>query len=774
MSFNLQVKVDATQANPAIESVGANLDKVKGKAKETQASMGSLFTAIGGTAALIAAGHQLEDVLRQAEQLSDRYTELENRAQKFAVAGIQVTTVLAQQAAVAHELHTTLEPLQALYSGVRAATVDVSLSTKEFTGIVTTLGEAAKLAGQPVDSASQIFDRLRLALESGTGAGKAMKTIIIDFPALAHQWAAAMHTDEEGLVKLATTGKLSFDQLALATASTTGAVNDAFGKRKETYEEERQEIIQNIAIYRQSMDSMQAVAEAANPEVHKFNEEMRDVRDPSRVAQRELAQTTAAVQDLISSAVRAREHMLAMAGAEMAQELLQRIDQINQLGVAISRAFGNDPWGGSHDKTGLLAFLPTGTEEAMKYAASIGEAKRQLGELNAAHAAGAIKGEAYQKQLEGLLTTLNSGQLPSSIKIWHELHDGVDVFHRDLAALETMWKNGAVGEQEYERALSAIVAENPALKQHGEQVKAATDEWVKLTNAAREAAAVGITLPSSVGLTGPHFAGAEREAQSDVIGAKRFDAYAASEQNEQEKARLELLGQYEDAADKYAAALLKIKDAEDDGYVTDQEASRFRIEALKEYNQALLEQQKAYTSWEQHATDAVSGVDRALKGFGETVHDVGKDLEKTLTSAFDNINKSLTDLITTGTTDFRGLATGIGRDFVTFGLHRAEAGIFDAFGGKGGSALGGSASIGAMGTAAAGAATALGALTAAATAAAGAMGGAGLASIIPQGAAAIGGLNATGGLAESPSVVARKAVDARMALAKTLNNIRPR
>src|SRR6185312_15065350 len=85
----------------------------------------------------------------------------------------------------------------------------------------------------------------------------------------------------------------------------------------------------------------------------------------------------------------------------------------------------------------------------MDHAAAIGEAKKQLAALQEAEKHGGIAGDEARKQYEALMTTLNDGRLPATLKLFDSLHEPVRTFKEDLAAAEALWKSGAISLQDF-------------------------------------------------------------------------------------------------------------------------------------------------------------------------------------------------------------------------------------------------------------------------------------------------------------------------------------
>jgi len=82
-----------------------------------------------------------------------------------------------------------------------------------------------------------------------------------------------------------------------------------------------------------------------------------------------------------------------------------------------------------------------------------------------------------------------------------------------------------------------------------------------------------------------------------------------------------------------------------------------------------------YKRWEATATDAISGIDLAVKKLMANTLDVAKTIESAITGAFDQLNNHLTEMITTGKTNWGEFASYIEQQLVKIALQEAEAGL---------------------------------------------------------------------------------------------------
>ncbi len=260
-----------TRLNQSIEQTPAP------KAPTVTGGLGALGGALvggGAAAGVLAFGHQIEQVGEEYEHLDDTYTNLYNHALKFADAGHNTNSVLAQQGELATTLHTTLAQTMDIYDGVGDALNDMNLSSAQLARITQTVGEAAQLAGKPLATTGDLLNQMVTAMNSGADAGRSLRTIMVQVPELAQLWEKSFHTDEAGLMSLAKQGKLTATDLVNALMTTTRGIDELHAKLKITHEDEKQIFDEKVALYRRDSSDFVAVFEAANPKLREFNKEM--------------------------------------------------------------------------------------------------------------------------------------------------------------------------------------------------------------------------------------------------------------------------------------------------------------------------------------------------------------------------------------------------------------------------------------------------------------------------------------------------------------------
>lgn len=88
----------------------------------------------------------------------------------------------------------------------------------------------------------------------------------------------------------------------------------------------------------------------------------------------------------------------------------------------------------------------------------LAQAGDQLRDYRRALKDGEISAEAFRKKYEETMTVLNDGRLPEAIKIWNSIHDPIDQARRDLAALNSLYRQGSLDTRDYVAELKKIAA----------------------------------------------------------------------------------------------------------------------------------------------------------------------------------------------------------------------------------------------------------------------------------------------------------------------------
>lgn len=212
---------------------------------------GSLMGMAGAGAlpgVLLAGGRQVEELVREHEDLEDKYDSLGNKARKFADATRSTNMVIDEQTALASKLHTTADKTIELYDGVRDATDGLNISHREQIRIAQTLAEASLLGGKGVDSAAQAMQNLRVAFEVGAGQGRALSTIFKQFPDLTDHMTESLGLSKDQIIEYAETGKLGYQQVAIALTQHTEKLDVAFSQIKKLNSEQRAEIAETAVV----------------------------------------------------------------------------------------------------------------------------------------------------------------------------------------------------------------------------------------------------------------------------------------------------------------------------------------------------------------------------------------------------------------------------------------------------------------------------------------------------------------------------------------------
>ena len=202
-------------------------------------------------AALLGLGHTIESVIEDFRRLDDEATNLRNNQLRFTDAAHGTTAVMAQQDQIATALHTTMKDTSNVYYGVRNALIDYGMSAEQVARVTQTVGEAAMMAGKPLESAGEVVNRMIVAMNSGADSARSLRMIMVEYPELARVWEEAFHTSTAGLMQMVKQGKVGAQDLAMAWSSATNTIDADYQKRGVTYQQEIDRQQELVAVYTQ-------------------------------------------------------------------------------------------------------------------------------------------------------------------------------------------------------------------------------------------------------------------------------------------------------------------------------------------------------------------------------------------------------------------------------------------------------------------------------------------------------------------------------------------
>ncbi len=365
-----------------------------------------------------------------------------------------MNTVLTEQSALAHDLHSDLHATLELYDAVRDGTDELNVSHTEQIRLTKSLGEAVQLAGKPLEQAGGVMAKFSFALASGKIETRELKGIMREVPEVADLWTKHFNTSRQGLMTLVSSGKIAVEDLALAMVQDTKTLDDNFKKRESTNAQRREEWILNEKILSQQRDVSIGSGHSADA-AYRLGFGL----DPSKVLKENWQSFVTTVNDTSGQL----STQLARVGESIDREIVKSIKQATEAfpvmideftkGLSsIARGVGlqADPWGS--DKTGFAAQLTLLTSIKNP----INDAKQSLDNLNGLMAKGAINAEEYRKHYDDLMTTINDGRLPEAIRIWESLREPQLAFNRGTQALDLLLNSGRVTIEQYHAELRKL------------------------------------------------------------------------------------------------------------------------------------------------------------------------------------------------------------------------------------------------------------------------------------------------------------------------------
>src|SRR5260221_7206638 len=210
------LKEGTSAADKAKEAIGKLSEKF-GELGEVEGSLGKAFASHFGEAGelfhgilssgTIEAG-ALVGVGAELIHINDEYIQLANNAMRLSGANSNVNQTLHDQLSLAGDLHSSLESTMELSTIVKERSDDLGLSQERQAAFTRELGEAVQLSGHSLGEASNVINRLTFALESGLPAGKEMKNLMREYPAIAEAMQEGLGKTSKQIIELANTGRL--------------------------------------------------------------------------------------------------------------------------------------------------------------------------------------------------------------------------------------------------------------------------------------------------------------------------------------------------------------------------------------------------------------------------------------------------------------------------------------------------------------------------------------------------------------------------------------
>jgi tape measure domain-containing protein len=412
------------------------------------AAIGSL--AAGG--GLLALAHGLEDVIEKAHEVEDVFINMTNAAGKFVDSTHSVNVVMNEQISLAHDLHSGLGATLDAYDAVRDGTDELNLSHQEQIRLTKSLGEAVQISGKSLDHAGGLMSKFSYALASGKIETRELKGIMKEVPDIASLWTTSFNTTRVGLIKMVQTGKVGTEDLMRALIDDTKALDDNFAKRERTNAQKKEEWILNEKLYSQKHN----VSLGRGHQAEAMDNLMNGAANQRRDFFTKLADDATHMSGQFAEAGKAARQ-LDKDFHEMVTNVLASVPQLTKGladivgGFAIDLGLASDPWSGKTEPA-FIAEL----KMLQKINGPVGEAKEQMTTLQALQSKGVLTTEQYRKNYNELMTTMNDGRLPETIRLWEAIREPQLAFNRGVRALDSLLAGNLITLQQYNAELKKL------------------------------------------------------------------------------------------------------------------------------------------------------------------------------------------------------------------------------------------------------------------------------------------------------------------------------
>lgn len=163
----------------------------------------------GGTAAI--AG--VAALALEFRHLSDEYTTLTNKVERFTSSGMSADEMLHQQYDLSKQLHSSLAATEEIYVKLRESTTDLNLSQRQTVELERDIGSVVAAEGKSAEAAAALTQRLALAFETGAISGRELRSIMRQYPEVADGFSHALGVSRAELIQLANKGGISARQI---------------------------------------------------------------------------------------------------------------------------------------------------------------------------------------------------------------------------------------------------------------------------------------------------------------------------------------------------------------------------------------------------------------------------------------------------------------------------------------------------------------------------------------------------------------------------------
>jgi hypothetical protein len=210
------------------------------------ATGGVIGAAIAGVDALVGAFDHLGEAAKrdaaQMVQFKDQLTLLRNETQKFVDAGHTSNQVIAEQAQLAHDLHSKLDDTVSVYDAVRESASDLNLTHAEQIRLTRSLAESLLSNNKPLSDAGSLMGTLADATKSGHLSTEQFATIAKQVPGVVKEWEQHFNLSGKALADAVSSGKVAVGSLIDVTTHGGQSIDATHAKLTRTVGQYRDEL----------------------------------------------------------------------------------------------------------------------------------------------------------------------------------------------------------------------------------------------------------------------------------------------------------------------------------------------------------------------------------------------------------------------------------------------------------------------------------------------------------------------------------------------------
>jgi tape measure domain-containing protein len=222
--------ISATEFNAKQQSLTETFQASSQGSSALQEALGGVAGQLLQVAAAYASVHAVADVVRETIELTDEYTNLQNRVRQVTGSEEELNSVTKQLIQVSDDTRTSVEDNAAVFQRSAAALGQLGYSTQVSIDLTKELDEIIAASGATTAQSSRAMIEFSEALGKGKLQGQELRSIMKEVPTLALEIQRGLGVSKEKFGELVGQGDITTEQIVKALRNVSDEVDQKFAK----------------------------------------------------------------------------------------------------------------------------------------------------------------------------------------------------------------------------------------------------------------------------------------------------------------------------------------------------------------------------------------------------------------------------------------------------------------------------------------------------------------------------------------------------------------